>query len=741
MVIYIEKLVRLIAAVITRLVYRVRFFGRDNIPATGGVLIICNHVSYADAPMLDTACARPIRFIMDRDFYNIWFLKPFCKLVRTIPISAEDPPKKIIASMIEAKNALKAGEIVCIFAEGAMTRNGNLLPFKNGYERIARRTGCKIVPAYIGGMWGSIFSFYYGKTLSTLPKVFRRKAAIHFGKPLPNNATSQQIRQSIQELSCDHINTMKSRKRSLSYRFIKAARRNWFRRCISDSTGKKLSYGKTLIASVALKKQIEKKTAGREMVGIMLPPSAGGAIANIAVTMLAKVPVNLNYTMSPLVISSAIEQCGIKTVITSRSFVEKLPELKNVPNLVMLEDISKQITGLDKFTAFLKARFVPKSILAKTRRHNPDNLATIVFSSGSSGKPKGVMLSHHNILSNIDAMVQVFRLKTNDNLCAPLPFFHVFGYTCSLWLCVVNGVSAGFVANPLDGAAIGAAARENCSTVLFAAPTFLLNYIRRVELEDFGNLRLIMVGAEKLKTKLADAFEEKFGIRPRQGYGTTELSPAVSFNIEDVEISGMVQTGTKDESVGEPIPGVAVRIVNPETHEPLPVDSEGLLMVKSPGVMIGYYNRPQETAEVLDNRWYNTGDIAKVDSDGFITITGRLSRFSKIAGEMVPHSVVEETLHKELNIDGHTVAVTSIPDKKKGEQLIVLHTGQAGDTDRLHTILTESDLPNIYKPKRDNYICVDKIPMLGSGKLDLMKLKQIAVKMTSYTLEGGKFSR
>jgi len=237
---------------------------------------------------------------------------------------------------------------------------------------------------------------------------------------------------------------------------------------------------------------------------------------------------------------------------------------------------------------------------------------------------------------------------------------------------------------------------------------------------------MVAAGAEKLRKRLADSFENKFGIRPLEGYGATELSPVVSLNIPNEEIGGVSQVGNKPDSVGHPLPGVAVKIVDVSSREPLEIGDEGLLMVKGPSVMAGYLNMEKETAEVLEGSWYNTGDIARVDEDGFLTITDRLSRFSKVGGEMVPHVGVEEVYQRALDTTEHVVAVTSVPHPKKGEELVVLHLAEAGSPQKLHEIITNSDLPNMWKPRPDNYIKVDSMPVLGSGKLDIMKLRKIA---------------
>jgi len=722
----IESVLRLGNFVLVRLVYRPRVIGSGSIPADGGVLLICNHVSYSDAPLLAAACPRPVRFLMDRDFYEIPYLKPVCKLARTITILAKDPPKKIAASIRQARDAIKAGDVICVFAEGYMTRNGNMLSFKAGFEKIVRGTGAPVIPAYIGGMWGSILSYYHGRPFSTLPRRFTNPVSVGLGPALPDSASAEQVKLQVQQLSCDYFNSLKSPKRSLAYRFIKTARKNRRRRCISDASGKKLNCSQTLIASLALAEKLKSLTSSGDRVGILLPPSVGAALANIAVILLGKVPVNLNYASSPQTVDSIITECNIERVISSKEFLEKFPQLRTITNLIFLEDISRAVSSVEKFKALLKSRFFPARLLAGIGRHNCDDPAAIIFSSGSGGKPKGVVLSHHNIISNIDSMCSIFKLEPNDNLCAVLPFFHSFGFTCSLWLPIINGVSASFVPNPLDAKTVGRTAMLNHSTVLFAAPTFINNYLKRVDADDFSNLRLVMAGAEELKTNIADAFEQKFGIRPREGYGATELSPVVAFNVADLEVDGLLQTGTKDGTVGHPIPGIAAKIVDPDTKETITDGRQGLLMIKGPTVMLGYLKDEEKSRQVIQDGWYNTGDIAVIDSDGFIKITGRLARFSKIGGEMVPHVAIENLCHRFFDAEGTTVAVTSVSNPKKGEELIVLYRADICDPGRLYEIISQSDLPNLYKPKRENCFAVDEIPTLGSGKLDLVRIKKIA---------------
>jgi len=721
-----DFLVRFLSVLVARIVYRLRIIGAENIPIEGPALLVCNHVSWMDAILLSATQQRRIRFLALRQIYEKPALHWLMKLMGVIPISPTDRPKQLIAAFRAARTAMDEGYLVCIFGEGAITRTGNLLAFRSGFERIVKDTTYPIIPVYLGGAWGSIFSYYNGKPLSHLPLSFPYPVTILFGKPMPANSHAGDIRQAVMELSCEYFNDRKPLRRPLAEEFVKVARENWSRQAIADTTGKKLSFGYTLTSAVALAELLRTRLYDQEKIGLLLPPSVGAVIANLAVGILGKIPVNLNYTASEAAFESAIRQCGIKTVLTSRIFLAKLKTLPAPEGSAYLEDLMKEIDDKAKKRAWLKARFIPEKRLVASDNFNADHIATIIFSSGSTGEPKGVMLSHHNIESNIEALRMIFNPSPEDVVCGVLPFFHSFGFTASLWFPLLSGFSAVYHANPLDGVKVAEVVREYKATTLYATPTFLTLYIRKAKPEDFASLRYVVVGAEKLKTRLADAFEKKFGIRPLEGYGATELAPVATLNIKDADIGGVHQVGAKEGSVGHPLPGIAIKIVDPDTLKSVPPGTEGLMLIKGPNVMLGYLNHPEKTKEILKDGWYNTGDIAVMDQDGFVRITDRLSRFSKIAGEMIPHIAIEDALHQALEKTEQVLAVTSVPDEKKGEKLVVLYTEAAGTPEQLQEIMEKSDLPNLWKPARDAYLKIDALPLLGSGKLDLKKLKSIA---------------
>lgn len=564
-----DFLIRFVVMLLTRVCYRLRAHGLENLPVEGGALLVANHVSFMDALQILAVQQRRIRFLMHRSIYERHPLRPLFRLMGMIPVAMEDSPKRIVESLRAARQALDDGYLVCIFAEGALTRTGMTQGFRPGLERIVKGSSHPIIPIYIGGTWGSIFSHYYGRQQLRLPTRFPYPVTLMFGKPLPSSASASDVRQAVMELSCDYFETRKTLHRSLGAIFIKMARRNWRKSALDDTTGRGVTWGQALIGALALARVLGRRTRGQQNVGILLPPSVGGALVNIAAALLRKTSVNLNFTASAEAFASAIEQAHLQTVVTSRVFLERFPQFADLPGVVLAEDLRAEIGVADKLHALFAARFAPLPLLTPLRRASADDVATIIFSSGTTGAPKGVMLTHHNIASNVESCTLVFRPTEKDRLCATLPLFHSFGFTVGIWFPAIAGIPASYHSNPLDGSKIAEVVRTKRCTAVFATPTFLLAYLRRATREDFASLRLVVAGAEKLKPRLADAFEERFGIRPLEGYGTTELSPVAALSLPDVDVDGVYQAGRKEGAVGQPVPGVAARIVDPDTGAPL----------------------------------------------------------------------------------------------------------------------------------------------------------------------------
>ena len=726
-----RSVVRSFLWMLTHTIYRIRIVGREHVPAKGPALIISNHISMIDGALVGASIDRTVRFLVYGPHFRLRGINWLMRQLRAIPVTAGNR-REVVVAIEKARAELAAGHVVCIFAEGAVTRTGNLLPFKRGFERILEGLDVPVIPVYLDRLWGSIFSYKGRKFFWKVPERLPYPVTVVIGQPLPSAVTAAQARLAVMELAAEARRERRPRTSLLHTEYIRVAKRRWRHPAIADSTGQNLTHGRTLVGAMLFARLLEGRTRGERMVGLLLPSSVGGALANIAVQMAGRIPVNLNFTVGKEALEAAIAQAGIRTIVTSRTFLAKasLPEL---PGMVFLEELRKEITGAAKITALLQARLMPTWWLRRRLGgdQTSDALATVIFSSGSTGVPKGVMITHANILANVDSLAQIFDMDPADCFIGVLPFFHSFGLTGTLWFPMLQGGCVAYHPNPMDAKTIGELAATHQAKMLISTPTFCQSYMRRCTKEQLGQLKYAIVGAEKLRPQIAEGFREQFGVDLLEGYGCTEMSPVVSVNLPNVDHLKEKQIGTKSGSVGHPIPGVAARIVDQETGEGPLFDREGLLLVKGPNLMSGYLNQPEKTAEVMRDGWYVTGDIAKMDEDGFIYITDRLSRFSKIGGEMVPHVKIEEAINEALGES--CSAVTAIPDPARGERLVVFHTRGDVTADALWERLAATDLPKLWLPRRENIHYVESIPTLGTGKTDLRKLRQLAAERTGVT--------
>ncbi|MBV8706283.1 MAG: AMP-binding protein [Acidobacteriaceae bacterium] len=537
-----------------------------------------------------------------------------------------------------------------------------------------------------------------------------------------NQPSAFDVRQTVSELGAEAAQKALKSEDSLGKRFVQTAKKYWSHRAMTDTTGRTLTYGQTLIASQLLGEQIRRDHAEEQMIGVMLPASVAAAIANLGIVLAGRVPVNLNFTAGREAMDSAVEQCGLRTVITSRQFLAK-SKVEQRPEMIFVEDLLA-FGKAAKLIAFLRTRLLPSRFLIPSSVQ-ADHLAAILFSSGSTGAPKGIMLSHRNLISNTESVNSLFQIDETDTIAGVLPLFHSFGFTYTLWFPLLHGASAAYHPQPLDAKGLGELVQRAKATFLPAPPTFCQAYLRGCSREQFASLRHVLVGAEKLSPTLAGAFQEKFGLPLLEGYGATEMSPVISVNVPDRERAGVKQIGHRPGTVGQPVPGVAAKVVDRETGEPLKQGEEGLLLVKGPNRMLGYLHRPAETQAVLLDGWYVTGDIATMDGDSFIRLVDRQSRFSKIAGEMVPHGKVEEVLQSV--VAGAPCVVTAIADERKGERLVAFVAGGDMTTQAIWQQLIASGLPKLWTPKLEDIHLVETLPMLGTGKVDLRAVRQMAL--------------
>ena len=720
--------------------YRIRVVGKDFLPEKGGALIVANHVSWLDGILLLMVSDRPIRMLAYSDYCDLpglfgWITRTF----GTIPINASDGPKALLRSLKTAKQAVIDGELVCIFAEGALTRTGQLQKFERGMLRIVEGTGCPVVPCYLDQLWGSVFSFHGGKFFWKWPRHWPYPITILFGKPLADPDSANEVRNAVEELGVEAVNHRHNELIPIR-QFLRSCRSARSRAKVADSVGMELTGGKLLAASIMFSRVLKRDflKPNEKFVGVLLPPSVPGVLANTAISLLGKVPVNLNYTLSDDVVNFCIREAGITHVLTSKKFLEKKPMTIDA-QWIFVEDIKAGMSKVDKavgaFSGFVEPVWLLERRLGLTKIKS-DELMTVIFTSGSTGEPKGVMLSHANVGANIHSADQLFQIADTDVLLGVLPFFHSFGFTLMMWLPLTLAPKGVYHFNPLDGRTVGTLCEKHKVTIIAATPTFLKQYLKRCTKEQMQHVDLAICGAEKLPASLAEEFFKTYGIYPTEGFGTTELSPLAAANVPDHRnnAAGTGQTGTRMGTVGRPVPNVAARVVDPDTGIDLGLNKPGLLHIKGPNVMVGYLNQPAKTAEVIRDGWYNTGDIAVIDDDGFITITGRLSRFSKIGGEMVPHIRIEEELMRLVEDPAAEeaevrIAVTAVPDESKGERLVVLHRPLTKPIAVLLNGLSAAGLPNLWLPGSDCFFEVDSIPLLGTGKLDLRGIKKRAAEL------------
>ena len=631
---------------------------------------------------------------------------------------------------------LDRGQTVALFdpigSDKNIEQNRTLL------ETLGSNSSVELIPAFVdedrqGGDWPGGFS---GKLFAGIGT----RVTVELGEP--RHAEDENLK-SIQ----GRLRTLGEQAMSQSHsdpgrfpasRFIESCRANGYARRAVDSAGMELTGSELLMRSLIARNVLRKHYLAddEQYVGVLLPPSVPGALTNLALAVDSRVSVNLNYTVSEDILNACIELCGIKHVITSRKVMDKL-KFKLNAEVVCLEDFRERVGVMDKLVGFWQAKMTsPSGLIRKLGldRLKGDDPLTVIFTSGSTGVPKGVVLTQANISSNVDAIDKVVKLTDSDVLIGVLPFFHSFGYTACLWLAMDLGVCGVYHFNPLDAKQVGKLAEKYNGTCLLATPTFLRSYLRRCTPEQFKHLDIVVTGAEKLPMEVADEFESKFGVRPHEGYGTTELSPLVSLNVPASRQPDDGQLYSKSGTVGKPVDRVQVKVLDLDTGEELAANQSGMLWVSGPNVMKGYFNRQDLTDDVIQDGWYKTGDVAMVDDDGFIHITGRVSRFSKIGGEMIPHVKIEDTLNEilkdQVEDDGtYKLVVTAVPDTKKGERLIVLHVELPLNAEVLRKGLQDAGLPPIYIPSMDSFYKIEEIPLLGTGKMDLKGMQNLAKEL------------
>ncbi|MCS6971172.1 MAG: MFS transporter [Planctomycetota bacterium] len=717
-----------LGALLLRALFRIDARGWERLPQQGGCLIAANHISLADGVLLAATLPRRARFMVYKWYCDLPVIGWVLKAWGVIPVDAQMPAKALIAAVQAATNAARAGEVVVVFPEGKLSRSGILDRFRPGIERIAREAGVPIVPCAISGLWRSPWSFAPQRQWSPL---WRRPVHITLGEPLPCDTPAPVVRQAVSRLLAEQaIARCEDERRTLGAETLARCRTRPRALAVIDARG---VLPRWQLAGAALTLRTRLGLAPDEQhVGVLLPPGRGGAVANLALALAGRTAVNLNHTAGAKQLRRMCELAGIKTLITADLYLQRIGDPQLPLRYVRLDALLPAIPKIVILWHALRAIVLPPSWLDKAR---PQAVAALVFSSGTTGDPKGVQLTHAQILANCDSINAAIMPEPQTVLLSPLPLFHSFGLVPGMWLPLTTGFTVAAHPDPNDAKGVGELAAQARATFTITTATFARGWLRRIPAEQFSALRFAIAGAEKCPKELRDAFREKFGAELLEGYGCTELAPVVSTNLPAVTVRGEREELSRDHSVGRPLPGIHVMATDIETRAVLPPGREGLLVVISPARMLGYLGRDDLTAKAFIHGGYDTGDVGFVDEDGFVHITGRLARFAKIGGEMVPLDLVEETLQAALSGLGE-LAVVAVPDPERGERLVVLVAGeQVPEPQAL--LAAASQLPPLWRPRARDIYRVESLPVLGTGKRDLGGIKRLARSCVEGSTAGG----
>jgi len=622
-----DFLVRLVIWLITNTIYRIRTVGEENIP-TQGALLVANHVSWVDALLVAASTDRMVRFLMFRPYYEWRGLHWFFDMMHVIPVAADDPPEKTADSLERARQEIRRGHTVCIFAEGSITRTGNLLKFRRGLERIASHVDCPIVPIYLDGVWGSIFSFERGRFLFKLPKRLLEPITVYIGEPMPSTTTANEVRQAMQQLSVDAFRAHKESQVPLHVGFIRRAKRRRRGLLAAQADGSRISFGTALVRAIALSGSISHAYANGEdeRIGVMMPPGIEAMLAHFAIWFAGRIPVDIDAADSAATVRSIVTSSKLTGIVVTREVLNSWSTQVLPARLIAFDELERVpgrggVVMLKILLSLLPTRLITRFFVLGNVS-NVDQVATILYSypDDPSQAPRGAMLTHHNLLSNLESLRQVFRVTRRDRILGTATFANSMSFTGTLLLPALTGASVAYAGELVGSDALGRFCRDNRVTLIPASPALLEQMIIHVESEELSDLRYVAVGAAPLSEPLQDRFAAKFGVEPLEGYGCPECAPIISLNIPDYGAGSHRQRGRRAGTAGHPLPGISVRIVDPASGREVSQGTEGFLLVRGPNVMKGYVDASESATETLSDGWFRTGERASIDTDGFLKI-------------------------------------------------------------------------------------------------------------------------
>lgn len=698
-----ESFLRPTLTFLLKTLYRVEVRGLENYRAAGEkVVIASNHQSFLDPLLLAVFIPEKPTFAMNVHQANKWYFGWVDLLVNTYKI---DPlaPMSMKRLMTDLK---KSGKLV-IFPEGRITTTGGIMKIYDGTGRIIEKTGATLLPVHISGAQYSKF----GKLGKKLRTRFFPKIIINFLPPKQFGEGEEISALKIYEVMTNAAFASTNYRRPLLSAIIEASETHGgSHKIATDIARTDMSYNQLFIRAFILQEKLRDGLGDNPYVGLLLPNSLGALVAFTALHMLGRVPAMLNYSAGEKNILSACHMTTATTILTSRAFIEKgklehiISALEKNYKVIYLEDIRPTVTITDKLGALIRATFVKETLQEIIGKTDADSPAVILFTSGSEGTPKGVALSHSNILANINQSCSVLDLTASDILFNAMPVFHSFGLTIGMLLPLVRGINVFLYPTPLHYRVIPELIYDINATVMLGTDTFFGGYARYAHPYDFQSVRLAVAGAEKLKESTKNLYADKFDVNILQGYGVTEASPVISFNTLIEHKTG---------SVGRAFPGIEYKL-EPVTG----MERGGRLLIKGPNIMLGYIKADKPGVIQPQAEWYDTGDIVEIDENDFITIAGRAKRFAKIGGEMVSLMVPEE-LALQLFPD-FTHAAIAVADEKKGEHIVLCSECESVTREAMVAAAKEKGIPEIAMPKR--IIHMPEIPRLGTGKIDYPEL-------------------
>jgi acyl-[acyl-carrier-protein]-phospholipid O-acyltransferase/long-chain-fatty-acid--[acyl-carrier-protein] ligase len=717
--------------------YRVKVIGVQNIPESGPLLLVGPHFSFIDWAVLQMSSPRTIRIASNRNTFADWYQRWFFHGNFLISINRRDPS----AAMEEIHKALLNGEAVVIFPEGEVSKTPFISKFSLDYSKAIEGTDAQIVPFYIQGLWGSRYS--HASECVNRPQAFNRVISVGFGKAIPATTPENEIRRDLQFLANDIWNLAMDHSESIVPLWFRAMCKRRTRPILIDPAGRHVNgYGMIRLCHYFGKK-IKAATKGDKNVGFMLPTSRDAALGIMSILGAGKTTVNLNYSAPVDTILGCMEKADLTTVVSTHAFFDKLcgknpafGQIAGKCQMIYLDEEEAKISTFGKLVSSLFIMVCHKGLLRRLWFNSVklDDKAVILFSSGSEGTPKGVELTHKNVISNAQQGDHIIRLRRTDVMTALLPLFHSFGFTMTFMMPLLDGVPMVLCPDPTDIKTLARVCAQYKSTILMGTPTFLraIAINRWVHPMCLDSLRYIIAGAEKLRPEMRETFKLKFGKDIYEGYGCTELTPLATLNAPNVLLDDFLtmEKCSDPSSIGLTVPGAIGAIIDPETNEFLPQGAEGMLVIAGPQVMKGYLKDKEKTdaavIEIGGRRWYKTGDKCVITEEGFVQIMGRYSRFAKLGGEMISLTAVELRIAETKILDNCEFAVTAVPDSVKGERIVLLIKG-ASDAEDISRKLRKSGIPPLMLP--GSVFCVDSIPKLGSGKWDFSGMKKMAAEL------------